>query len=145
MTTPTSPKNNDFDRRTLIRRGGLTLGLGAFLSACAADFGGDTAPGRVGLAQSETELPEGIVNDVVYLRTMQSLEHSLVELLSALIASGHFSESQQTYVDRFVSDHVAASGVLGQHIAAAGGQPFACENEWVRNRFVNPVIAAVDS
>ena len=98
----------------------------------------------VGLAQSETELPEGIVNDVVYLRTMQSLEHSLVELLSALIASGHFSESQQTYVDRFVSDHVAASGVLGEHIAAAE-RALACENQWVRNRFVNPVIAAVDS
>ena len=145
MTTPTPPKSDDFDRRTLIRRGGLTLGLGAFLSACAADFGGDTAPGRVGLAQSETELPEGVVNDVVYLRTMQSLEHSLVELLSALTASGHFSAAQQTYVERFVSDHVAASGVLGEHIVAAGGEPYACENEWVRNRFVNPVIAAVDS
>ena len=108
MTTPTSPNSNDFDRRTLIRRGGLTLGLGAFLSACAADFGGDTAPGRVGLAQSETELPEGVVNDVVFLRTMQSLEHSLVELLSALAASSHFSTAQQTYIERFVSDHVAA-------------------------------------
>ena len=67
MTTPTSPNNNDFDRRTLIRRGGLTLGLGAFLSACAADFGGDTAPGRVGLAQSETELPEGIVLSLIHI------------------------------------------------------------------------------
>ena len=44
-----------------------------------------------------------------------------------------------------MSDHVAASGALGEHIVAAGGETYACENEWVRNRFVNPVIAAVDS
>jgi hypothetical protein len=143
MATPTPAQNSDFDRRTLLRRGGLTLGLGAFLSACAADFGGDTAPGRVGLVESETVLPEGVVNDVVYLRTMQSLEHSVVELLSALIAGGHFTAPQQSYIDRFIADHVAASETLGQHIVDAGGEPYACENTWVRNRFIDPVLEAV--
>jgi len=145
MTTQTPAQNSGFDRRTLLRRGGLTLGLGAFLSACAADFGGDTAPGRVGLVESETMLPEGTVNDVVYLRTMQSLEHSVVELLSALIAGGHFTAAQQSYIDRFIADHVAASEALGQHIADAGGEPYACENTWVRSRFIDPVLTAVAS
>jgi len=145
MTTHTPAQNSGFDRRTLLRRGGLTLGLGAFLSACAADFGGDTAPGRVGLVESETMLPEGTVNDVVYLRTMQSLEHSVVELLSALIAGGHFTAAQQSYIDRFIADHVAASEALGQHIADAGGEPYACENTWVRSRFIDPVLTAVAS
>ena len=145
MTTPTPAQNSGFDRRTLLRRGGLTLGLGAFLSACAADFGGDTAPGRVGLVESETMLPEGTVNDVVYLRTMQSLEHSVVELLSALIAGGHFTAAQQSYIDRFIADHVAASEALGQHITEAGGEPYACENTWVRSRFIDPVLTAVAS
>lgn len=143
MTTPTPPQNSGFDRRTLLRRGGLTLGLGAFLSACAADFGGDTAPGRVGLVESETALPDGVVNDVVYLRTMQSLEHSVVELLSALIAAGHFTAAQQSYIDRFIADHVAASEALGEHITEAGGEPYACENTWVRSRFIDPVLAAI--
>ncbi len=145
MTTPTPAQNSGFDRRTLLRRGGLTLGLGAFLSACAADFGGDTAPGRVGLVESETMLPEGTVNDIVYLRTMQSLEHSVVELLSALIAGGHFTEAQQSYIDRFIADHVAASEVLGGHVTEAGGDPYACENTWVRSRFIDPVLAAIAS
>jgi len=145
MTTQTPAQNSGFDRRTLLRRGGLTLGLGAFLSACAADFGGDTAPGRVGLVESETMLPEGTVNDVVYLRTMQSLEHSVVELLSALIAGGHFTAAQQSYIDRFIADHVAASEALGQHITEAGGEPYACENTWVRSRFIDPVLTAVAS
>ena len=145
MTTHTPAHNSGFDRRTLLRRGGLTLGLGAFLSACAADFGGDTAPGRVGLVESETMLPEGTVNDVVYLRTMQSLEHSVVELLSVLIAGGHFTAAQQSYIDRFIADHVAASEALGQHITEAGGEPYACENTWVRSRFIDPVLAAVAS
>ena len=144
MTTPTSPKNNDFDRRTLIRRGGLTLGLGAFLGVrCRFWWRYGSRPRRTRPERNRASRRHR--NDVVYLRTMQSLEHSLVELLSALTASGHFSAAQQTYVERFVSDHVAASGVLGEHIAAAGGEPYACENEWVRNRFINPVIAAVDS
>ncbi len=143
MTTPTPPQNSGFDRRTLLRRGGLTLGLGAFLSACAADFGGDTAPGRVGLVESETALPDGVVNDVVYLRTMQSLEHSVVELLSALTAAGHFTAAQQSYIDRFIADHVAASEALGEHITEAGGEPYACENTWVRSRFIDPVLAAI--
>ena len=145
MTTPTPAHNPGFDRRTLLRRGGLTLGLGAFLSACAADFGGDTAPGRVGLVESETVLPEGTVNDVVYLRTMQSLEHSVVELLSALVAGGYFTAAQQSYIDRFIADHVAASETLGGHIVEAGGEPYACENTWVRSRFVDPVLAAVST
>ena len=145
MNTPNPSQTPGFDRRTLLRRGGLTLGLGAFLSACAADFGGDTAPGRVGLVESETMLPEGVVNDVVYLRTMQSLEHSVVELLTALTASGHFTAPQQSYIDRFIADHVAASDVIGGHIAEAGGEPFACENPWVRSRYVDPVLTATHS
>jgi len=145
MNTPNPSQTPGFDRRTLLRRGGLTLGLGAFLSACAADFGGDTAPGRVGLVESETMLPEGAVNDVVYLRTMQSLEHSVVELLTALTAAGHFTAPQQSYVDRFIADHIAASETIGQHIAEAGGESFACENPWVRSRFVDPVLSAANS
>ena len=145
MNTPNPSQTPGFDRRTLLRRGGLTLGLGAFLSACAADFGGDTAPGRVGLVESETMLPKGAVNDVVYLRTMQSLEHSVVELLTALTAAGHFTAPQQSYIDRFIADHIAASETIGQHIAEAGGESFACENPWVRSRFVDPVLSAANS
>jgi hypothetical protein len=145
MNTPNPSQTPGFDRRTLLRRGGLTLGLGAFLSACAADFGGDTAPGRVGLVESETMLPEGAVNDVVYLRTMQSLEHSVVELLTAMTAAGHFTAPQQSYIDRFIADHIAASETIGQHIAEAGGESFACENPWVRSRFVDPVLSAANS
>src|SRR5210317_902641 len=145
MNTPNPSQTPGFDRRTLLRRGGLTLGLGAFLSACAADFGGDTAPGRVGLVESETMLPEGAVNDVVYLRTMQSLEHSVVELLTALTAAGHFTAPQQSYIDRFIADHIAASETIGEHIAEAGGESFACENPWVRSRFVDPVLSAANS
>jgi hypothetical protein len=145
MNTPNPSQTPGFDRRTLLRRGGLTLGLGAFLSACAADFGGDTAPGRVGLVESETMLPEGAVNDVVYLRTMQSLEHSVVELLTALTAAGHFTAPQQSYIDRFIADHIAASETIGEHIAEAGGESFACENRWVRSRFVDPVLSAANA
>jgi hypothetical protein len=144
MNHPRAERSNGFDRRTLLRAGGVSLLGGAVLSACAADFGGDTAPGRVGLADEGTPLPDGVVDDVVLMRTMQSLEHTVVAGLSAMADAGMFSAAQSTYIDRFISDHVEASGALGAIIEAGGGEQFACPNEWVMSRYVEPILAAVE-
>ena len=144
MNHPRAERPNGFDRRTLLRAGGVSLLGGAVLSACAADFGGDTAPGRVGLADEGTPLPDGVVDDVVLMRTMQSLEHTVVAGLSAMADAGMFSAAQSTYIDRFISDHVEASGALGAIIEAGGGEQFACPNEWVMSRYVEPILAAVE-
>lgn len=149
MTSDTSTTETvaaeGLSRRSLLRTGGLTLGIGAFLSACAADFGGDTAAGRVGLAGRPTELPEGTLNDTAIIRTMQSLEHSIVALLSELKSSGNYSPAQTTYIDRFSADHVAAASTLGEHAIAAGSSSYDCENVWVRDRYLNPVISAISN
>src|SRR6056300_1296073 len=76
---PTTDTPAGIDRRTMLRNGGLAVGVGALLSACAKNFGGDTAPGRVGVADEATSLPDSEINDVVLVRTMQSLEHSVAE------------------------------------------------------------------
>ena len=48
-----------FDRRQLLRTGGLTVSLGAIIAACGEDRAGGTDPGRVGEAPSVTPLAEG--------------------------------------------------------------------------------------
>ena len=122
MTAPVSPvPTGGFDRRSLLRRGGLALSIGAIVSACAADFGGDTAPGRVGLADEPTVLPDGTVDDVVLVRTMQSMEHSVKTALELMTAEGMYSAALQTYVDRFIADHEAAAAAMGA-LAVAGGE-----------------------
>jgi hypothetical protein len=138
-----NPLNSAIGRRALLRRSGMVLGLGAFLSACAKDFGGDTSPGRVGLADAAAPLPDGTIDDLVVLRTMQSLEHAVVAALETMAAAGLYTEAQTTYINRFIADHVAASDMLGAAIEEAGSDPYACPNEWFMDRFVIPVYTAV--
>ncbi|MEY2974410.1 MAG: hypothetical protein RIR49_830 [Actinomycetota bacterium] len=138
-------RDNAFDRRALLRRGGLALSIGAIVSACAADFGGDTAPGRVGLADEPTVLPDGVVDDVVLVRTMQSMEHSVKAALELMTSEGMYSPALQTYVDRFVADHVAAAAVMGDLAVAGGGEGYACPNTWLMDRYITPIFTAVST
>ncbi len=60
-----------FTRRALLRAGGVAS-FGALVAACG-DRGGDEAPGRVGQAPVVTDRPTGEVDDLLLLRTAQSL------------------------------------------------------------------------
>jgi len=146
MNDAVSPvRDSGFDRRALFRRGGLALSVGAIVSACAADFGGDTAPGRVGLADEPTVLPDGVVDDVVLVRTMQSMEHSVTAALELMTAEGMYSPALQTYVDRFIADHVAAAAAMGELAVAGGGEEYACPNTWLMDRSIVPIFTAVST
>jgi len=142
---PSTPASDGIDRRTLLRNGGLAVGVGALLSACAKDFGGDTAPGRVGVADEGAALPDGEINDVVLVRTMQSLEHSVVEALRLMTAAGGYSAALQTYVNRFAEDHVANAAALGALAEANRGESYDCPNSWFMSRYVEPMYAAVST
>ncbi len=142
---PTTDTPAGIDRRTMLRNGGLAVGVGALLSACAKNFGGDTAPGRVGVADEATSLPDGEINDVVLVRTMQSLEHSVAEALRLMTEAGGYSAALQTYVDRFAADHAANGAALGALAEANGGESYACPNTWFMSRYVEPMYGAVAS
>ncbi|MDB0005800.1 hypothetical protein N9E02_01020 [Ilumatobacteraceae bacterium] len=139
----THPLPSGIDRRSLLLRSGVVLGMGAFLSACAKNFGGDTAPGRVGLADEATPLPDASLDDLGVVRTMQSLESAVVAALQTMAGAGMYTSAQTTYIDRFIADHNAASSALGDAATAAGGSPYDCPNEWFMERFVLPVYTAV--
>ena len=133
-----------FDRRQLLRTGGLTLSLGAIIAACGEDRAGGTDPGRVGEAPSVTPLTEGTVDDVVLLRTAQSLEHSAIDAYAAARGLDVLSAAQDTIVQRFVDDHTGHSVALGGFITEAGGDEFACANPWVTRRAITPIFEALD-
>ena len=132
-----------FDRRDLLRSGGLTLAFGALVAACGEGRVGGTEPGRVGQAPSVEPLADVEVDDIVLLRTAQSLEHALLDTYAAARELDVLSPSHDAIVRRFVDDHSGHSVALGGFITEAGGEEYACANPWVSRRLIRPVLDAI--
>lgn len=132
-----------FDRRQLLHTSGLTLTLGAIIAACGENRAGGTDPGRVGQAPAVEPLPEGEVDDVVLLRTAQSLEHTALDAYAAARELDVLSAAQDTIVQRFVDDHTGHSVALGGFITEAGGEEFPCANPWLARRAIAPMLEAL--
>jgi rubrerythrin len=139
---PSAPR---YDRRSVLRAGGLTLSLGAILAACGDGRGGLEEPGRVGNATPGTGLPDAPVDDLTYLRTAQSLEHTAIDVYETAMGLGVLSSATTTVVRRFVADHRGHSAALGQLITGLGGETYTCANPWIMERAIAPVIERIQS
>ena len=125
-------------RRGLFGLGASTVGLAAVFAACGNEE--DSAPGRVGNAPVETDLPEGEVDDVVLLRTLTSLEHSIVAVYDALADIDGLGDDVATLLGRFTDDHEATASAYAELTSAAGGEPYECPNSWLMRRTLQPVL-----
>jgi hypothetical protein len=125
-------------RRHLFGVGATSVGLMAVLAACGDDE--EPAPGRVGLAPAEPELSAEEVNDVVYLRTLTSLEHSIVTVYDALLDIDGLGEDVATLLERLSAEHVAAAEEFASLTSQAGGEPYECANVWLMARTLQPLL-----
>jgi rubrerythrin len=141
---PTSLFDATLDRRRLLRTGGLAVSLGALAAACGTDRSGGTEPGRVGVVPAPEGLPDAEVNDVVLLRTAQSLEYTAIEVYGAAAELGVLDAGATALVERFVADHTAHAAAVGELIVAAGGEEFTCPNPWIMERAITPILAALE-
>jgi hypothetical protein len=132
-------------RREVIQGGGMLLALGAFGAACASTEAGGT-PGRIGIAPPPPTLPavEEPPSDVTLLRTLQSMEYAALELYAALIATGTLTGDESALFERIVADHTRHAADVGPLITAAGGEEFPCPNQFMMDRSVDPVLAAME-
>ena len=132
-------------RRQVIQSGGMLLAFGAIGAACAANDAGGT-PGRVGIAPPVPTLPEveDPPSDATLLRTLHSMEYAALELYKALVAKNVLNADEQPIFDRIIQDHTRHADEVGQLITGAGAQPYACPNEFMMDRSVNPVLAAME-
>lgn len=129
-------------RRALLRNGFLAVGAGAVLAACG-DRSGSTDPGRVGVAAPLPTLPEtGEITDATWLRTLQSLEHTMLALYAGLAANGGLPGDAAELAEPFTDAHTAAAELLSELVTGAGGDDFACANPFFSDRYVEPVLAA---
>jgi rubrerythrin len=134
-----------FDRRTVLRAGGITLSLGAILAACGDGRGGLEEPGRVGTAAPGSTLPDAPVDDLTYLRTAQSLEHTAIDVYETALSLNALDAATVAVVRRFIADHRSHSAALGGLITGLGGQTYACANPWIMERAIAPIIERIQS
>lgn len=139
----TALPTDGLSRRQVLRTGGLVVTLGALVAACGSDRGGSTAPGRIGVAPPQPTLPEGEVDDVVLLRTAQSLEYTALEVYQAAAATGGLSAAETALVDAIVADHTTHAAAVGALITGLGGEEFQCANPFLMDRAVNPIVGAL--
>lgn len=133
------------NRRDLLRQGGLALSLGALVAACGSGRSGSSDPGRIGvIIPPEEETADLTVDDAVLLRTLQSLEYTIIELHTRLLDMGAYG-GDADLIERFIADHVAHADEIGAMVVAAGGVPYECANPFAMERAVDPVIAAIET
>ena len=125
-------------RRRLFEIGASSVAVAVVLAACGDDE--EAAPGRVGNAPDITDLPDEEVNDVVYLRTLTSLEYSILAVYDELAALEGLDEETASLLARLTDDHVATADAFAELTTAAGGEPYECANTWLMDRTLQPVL-----
>jgi hypothetical protein len=126
------------NRRQLFGLGASSLGIAALLAACGGDE--PPEPGRVGFAPDATDLPEGEVDDAVLLRTLTSLDYSIVEVYTALAAIDGLDDGTVELLERLIEDHTASAEHLASLTSDAGGESYECANTWLMGRTLQPLI-----
>lgn len=125
-------------RRRLFEVGGASAGVAALLAACGGDD--DAAPGRVGNAAAVPELPRVTVDDSVYLRTLTSLEHAIVEVYAVLIGTDGLDADVADVLQRLSTEHESEATEFADLTSQAGGEPYACANPWLMRRTFRPAL-----
>lgn len=136
--------NPSLGRRQLLRNGGLAISMGAIVAACGTDRGGSTDPGRLGVAPAIPAIEPKEVNDVVLLRTAQSLEYTALAVYDAAGKTGELGDGEMSLVGRFVEDHTGHAALIGSLITDNGGEVYEQTNPFVMDRAVGPILAALD-
>lgn len=132
-------------RRDALKIGGLTVSLAALAAACGEDLAGPAAPGRVGNAPSVTDPADYPVDDAVLLRTASSIELTAVHALEQLLGFGEPEAEVSALIARFIENHNAIATEMGALAVSAGGEAWECTNEWMMNRLIEPVLAAIET
>lgn len=127
-------------RRDLLQLGGLTVAAGALLAAC----GDEGELGRVGLAAPTTALPDPVVDDVVYLRTASSMEHSIAGVYDRILDDVLLAPDNIEAAQRFRADHEAHADTFQQLTRLIDGEEWDAPNPRIEATVVTPAFAAIE-
>ena len=139
---------NNITRRDALRVSGLTVFGATFLVACGKQSGVQQSDNisSEGEATPLAELPEGVVNDVVLLRTAASLEYNAIDTYTAALDGGLLTGDYAKLTDavkRFRDDHIAHASALNGLIVALGGREHTCANERIHRIYIQPALELI--
>ena len=139
---------NNITRRDALRVSGLTVFGATFLAACGKQSGVQQSDNisSEGEATPLAELPEGVVSDVVLLRTAASLEYNAIDTYTAALDGGLLTGDYAKLTDavkRFRDDHIAHASALNGLIVALGGREHTCANERIHRIYIQPALELI--
>ncbi len=128
-------------RRRFLTIGGLGVATAAVVAACGEEGPGGVA--RVGVAPTRTTLPDGILDEALYLRTAASIERSAIAVYDQVIGTDLLAPQLQDAARRFRDDHVAHTEILDELTEELGAEPWTCGNPRIDEFLVAPVLARI--
>lgn len=127
-------------RRRFLQLGGLSVATAAVLAAC----GGQGEQGQVpiaGTGPTTTKAPDRVVNDATYLRTSASLEHSLIDAYTKMLALGTLPAELADACKTFKDQHAEHAELFERLTTATGEKVSQDPNIAVQAAVVVPALA----
>ena len=139
---------NNISRRDALPVGGLSVFGAAFLAACGEQAGVVPSANILseGAVTPTTALPEGVITDVVLLRTAASLEYNAIDTYNAVLDGGLLTGDYAKLTDavkRFRDDHQAHADAVNRLVVASGGKAHTCANARIDTLYIQPAIALI--
>lgn len=147
-STPLAPT---YDRRGLLRLGGLTAATALVVAACGNTEAGTL--GRVGEGGTTPVLEDPIVNNGVLLRTMAGIETSLVNAYQHILDGGFLAKESSTFPDigdltdlvtLFQDHHKKAAETFNGLATEAGEEAWECGNTRLDSAFIEAIFERVE-
>lgn len=147
----TDSLHGSYDRRGLLRLGGLTAATALVVAACGNTEAGTL--GRVGEGGTTPVLEDPIVNNGVLMRTMAGIETSLVNAYQHILDGGFLTESSSTFPDigdltdlvtLFQDHHRKAAETFNGLATEAGEEAWECGNTRLDSAFIEQVFERVE-
>ncbi|CAB4561306.1 unannotated protein [freshwater metagenome] len=134
----THQKNSPISRRTLLRSGGAVVASGVVLAACGGSTGNPVT--RIGEQPESEPLSDAKVDDVVLLRTAQSVEKMVADILSDSRITSVLSGEKATLVAAFAVAHQRHVSNIAPLVTSRGGEPVNEANAKLMTAYGNTVL-----
>ncbi len=142
---------NEFDRRAVLRLGGMSVALGAVLAACGAgENGGVDGVGPEGIPQVGTAPPlqaagSKDISDERLLRTATSMHYNGIDAIDRVLALGIISYEAAGAARKYQGLLKLQADALAKATTAIGAKPFEQKNEAIDQNIVSKALALIEA
>lgn len=134
-------KNTPITRRNLLRSSGAVVATGVVLAACGG--GTHNSVTRIGESPASEPLPNAEVTDVVLLRTAQSVEKMLADMMNDSRITSLVSGETAALVAAFAAAHQRHVAEIAALVTSRGGESVNERNEKLMTAYGENVLSLI--